>query len=241
VDETAEYTADPLLDSKTQILPANMVLPLWFTMHIPKSIRAGRYLGALTLSADDRSLEFSLELEVLEATLPDPPDYSFYLNLWQDPNGVARAHKVKVWSEEHWRLLSLYAENLAQHGEKSIMTSIVHDPWNGQTGYEFPTMVEWKYPGEWKSSDTAAFQWDFNLFDRYVSLMMAAGIKTKIDMYAMVKGPGPTPDASIGTLILVQNHRTESLKVSLKWREAWTAFFPALKAHLMKDGGRSHP
>jgi hypothetical protein len=238
VDETSQYTADPLLDSKTQTLPANVVLPLWFTVHIPKSIRAGRYQGTLNLSADDHSVKFSLDLEVLEATLPDPPDYSFYLNLWQDPNGVARAHKVKLWSEEHWHLLALYAENLAQHGEKSIMTSVVHDPWNAQTGYEFPTMVEWKYPGEWKSNAATAFQWDFALFDRYVSLMTAAGVKTKIDMYAMVKGPGPTPDASIRYFdIRAKTYRTESLRVGdPKWREAWTVFLPALKSHLIEKG-----
>jgi hypothetical protein len=238
VDETAQYTADPLLDSKTQTLPANVVLPLWLTVRIPKSIRAGRYQGTLTFSADDRSVEFSLDLEVLEATLPDPPDFSFYLNLWQDPNGVARAHKVKLWSEEHWRLLSLYAQNLADHGEKSIMTSVVHDPWNAQTGYEFPTMVEWKYPGEWRSSDASAFQWDFALFDRYVSLMIAAGVKTKIDIYAMVKGPGPSPDASIRYFdTRAKTYRTESLKVGdPKWREAWTVFLPALKAHLIEKG-----
>ncbi len=238
VDETSQYTADPLLDSKSQTLPANVVLPLWFTVHIPKSIRAGRYSGPLTLSADDRSQEFTLDLEVLEATLPDPPDYSFYLNLWQDPNGVARAHKVKLWSEEHWRLLALYAENLAQHGEKSIMTSVVHDPWNAQTGYEFPAMVEWKYPGEWKAGSASAFQWDFTLFDRYIELMMKAGVKAKIDMYAMVKGPGPTPDASIRYLdTRAKAYRTEPLKVGdPRWREAWTTFLPALKAHLTEKG-----
>jgi hypothetical protein len=236
VDETSQYTADPLLDTQTQNLPANVVMPLWLTIHVPKSARAGRYKGPLTLSADGQSLEFSVDLEVLEATLPDPPDYSFYLDLWQDPNGVARAHKVKLWSEEHWRLLAYYAEKLAQHGEKSIMTSVVYDPWNAQTSYEFPTMVEWKYPGEWKDQGAAAFQWDFSLFDRYVSLMMQAGVKSKIDIYAMVKGPGPTPDASIRYLdTRSQTYRTQPLKVGdPKWREAWTMFFPALKAHLIE-------
>jgi Glycoside hydrolase 123, catalytic domain/Glycoside hydrolase 123 N-terminal domain len=238
VDETAQYTADPLVDLKTQALPANVALPLWLTLRIPRSIRAGRYRGTLTLSADERSLDFSLDLEVLQATLPDAPDYSFYLNLWQDPNGVARAHKVKLWSEEHWRLLSLYGENLADHGEKSIMTAVIHDPWNAQTGYEFPTMVEWKYPGEWKTKEASGFQWDFTLFDRYVNLMITAGVKAKIDIYAMVKGPGPTPDASIRYFdTRAQIYRTEPLKVGdPKWREAWTVFLPALKAHLIEKG-----
>jgi Domain of unknown function (DUF4091)/Family of unknown function (DUF6067) len=238
VDETGQYTADPLLESKSYSLPANLVQPLWITIHIPKTLKADSYLGAVTLKTDNDSLEFPVELEVLDATLPDPPDYSFYLNIWQDPNGVARAHKVELWSEEHWRLLSLYGENLASHGEKSIMTSIIHDPWNAQTGYEFPTMVEWRYPGEWKPGGTSAFKWDFTLFDRYVSTLMNAGVRQKIDMYAMVKGPGPTADASIRYLdTKAKTYRTEPLKVGdPKWREAWTVFLPALKAHLLEKG-----
>ena len=238
VDETGQYTADPLLESTTQTLAANLIQPIWITLHIPKIMKADKYHGTLNLSADERSLEFALEIEVLEATLPDPPDYSFYLNLWQDPNGVARAHKVKLWSEDHWRLLALYAENLARHGEKSIMTSIVHDPWNSQTGYEFSTMVEWRHAGEWKTGSASAFQWEFSLFDRYVNTMMSAGVKSKIDMYAMIKGPGPTPDASIRYFdTRAKTYRTEVLKVGdPKWREAWTAFLPALKAHLTEKG-----
>jgi hypothetical protein len=236
VDETGQYTADPLLESKSQPLPANLVQPLWITIHVPKILKSDKYLGTLTLKADNRSLDFPMELEVLDATLPDPPDYSFYLNIWQDPHGVARAHKVDLWSDEHWRLLSLYGENLASHGEKSIMTSIIHDPWKAQTGYEFPGMVEWRFPGEWRPGGASAFKWDFTLFDRYVNTMMSAGVKGKIDMYAMVKGPGPSPDASIRYFdTKIKAYRTEVMNVGdPKWREAWTAFLPALKAHLLE-------
>ena len=139
VDETGQYTADPLLESKTVRLPANLAQPVWITIHVPKRVKPGAYSGALKLAAGGQSLEAPLQVEVLSATLPDPPDYSFYLNLWQDPNGVARAHKAELWSESHWQVLARYAENLAAHGEKSIMTSLIHDPWNAQTGYIFPT------------------------------------------------------------------------------------------------------
>ncbi|MEW5976847.1 MAG: glycoside hydrolase domain-containing protein [Acidobacteriota bacterium] len=238
VDETGIFTADPLLESSTHPLPANLVQPVWLTLHVPTSQPSGIYRGSVSLTAGPRSVEVPVELEVLNATLPDPPDYSFYLNLWQDPHGVARAHKVSLWSEEHWRLLARYAENLALHGEKSIMTSIVHDPWNAQTGYEFPTMVEWQFPGEWTLGETPKFSWDFRLFDRYVSTMIQAGVKSKIDMYAMVKGPGPTPDASIRYYDSKSRiHRTEALKVGdPKWKAAWRVFLPALKSHLEEKG-----
>ena len=238
VDETGQYTADPLLESKSIRLPANLAQPVWLTIHVPKGIAAGRYAGSLRLAAGGESLDVPLEVEVFSATLPDPPDYSYYLNLWQDPNGVARAHKVELWSEAHWQLLARYAENLAMHGEKSIMTSIIHDPWNAQTGYIFPTMVEWKHPGEWKQGEAPKFAWDFTLFDRYVNTMMKAGVKGKIDMYAMVKGPGPTPDAGIRYFdTQAKTYRDEKLKVGdERWQAAWKAFLPALRTHLEAKG-----
>jgi hypothetical protein len=238
VDETGQYTADPLTESATCHLPANIAQPVWITLHVPRDATPGTYSGTIKLIAANESLNVPLEVEVLNAALPDPPDYSYYLNIWQDPNGVARAHKVKLWSEEHWRLLTLYAENLAQHGEKSIMTSIIHDPWNSQTGYEFPAMVEWKYPGEWEPGQESRFSWDFSIFDRYVSTMIHAGVRQKIDMYAMVKGPGGTPDASIRYLDTKAGiYRTEKLQVGdAKWAAAWKVFLPALRSHLEQKG-----
>src|SRR6266480_6780519 len=64
VDEAGEYTADPLLESTTQILAANQVQPIWITLHIPKTMKADKYHGTLNLSADEHSLEFALEVEV---------------------------------------------------------------------------------------------------------------------------------------------------------------------------------
>ena len=238
VDETGVLTAGPLLETETHELLANVAIPVWITIHVPRDLPAGFYRGDITLRAGAATTNVPIELEVLNGTLPDPQDYSFYLNIWQHPNGVARAHNVELWSEKHWELLSKYAENMAQHGQKSILTSIIHDPWNSQCGYEFPTMVEWLFPGEWTLEETSSFEWNFEKFDRYVELMMAAGIRSKIEMYAMVKGPGPTPDTSIRYLDTRNNeYRTEVLKAGdPKWFAAWKAFFPALKEHLVEKG-----
>jgi len=238
VDETSTLTADPLLETEMYPILANVAVPVWITIHIPKELPADLYRGDLTLRAGAEIQKIPIELEVLNGTLPDPQDYSFYLNIWQHPNGVARAHKVELWSERHWDLLSKYAENMAQHGQKSILTSIIHDPWNSQCGYEFPSMVEWRFPGQWTLAETSRFEWDFEIFDRYVDLMMQAGIRSKIEMYAMVKGPGPTPDTSIRYLDTQEGvYRTQKLKAGdAMWFGAWKAFFPALKKHLQEKG-----
>lgn len=239
VDETMNMTADPLLETASVDVPANRAQPVWLTVAVPGDAAAGLYEAKFSLSsAGGEGPVFDFALEVLPARLPEPPDWSFYLNIWQDPNGVARAHDVPAWSEEHWTLLERHAANFGEHGLKSIMTSLVHDPWKGQSGYTFDTMVEWQYPGEWTAGEAGKFTWDFSRFDRYVSLMMDAGVRDKIDMYALVMGPGGTLDAHIRYLDTESGqYRTAQMQVGEPmWKEAWSAFLPVLREHLKQKG-----
>jgi hypothetical protein len=239
VDETMTLTADPLLEQAQIDVPANVAQPVWLTLAVPRDAKPGNYEGTLAVrTAEGDSAVFSLRLEVLPLTLPEPWDWKYYLNIWQDPSGVARAYKVKVWSEEHWRLLELYAQDFARHGMKSVMASVVYDPWRSQSGYPFDTMVEWSFPGEFQTGQAGRFTWDFTAFDRYIGLMMKAGVREKIDLYALVMGPGSTTQADIRYLDSQSGeYRTLKLKVGEPaWREAWTAFLPVLETHLKEKG-----
>ncbi|HUU29459.1 MAG TPA: DUF4091 domain-containing protein [archaeon] len=239
VDETMALTADPLLEEETVDLPANVAQSVWLTLHLPADVPPGTYDGKLELSASScEAVDFRITVEVLPARLPEPRYWSYYLNIWQDPTAVARAYKVKVWSEEHWQILERYAANYAAHGMKSIMTHIVYDPWDGVRGYASDAMVEWKYPGVFKKGGADRFEWDFTAFDRYVELMMKAGVKDKIDCYALVMGPGSTTNANIRYLdTSAGEYRTAELEVGEPmWREAWAAFLPVLREHLKEKG-----
>ena len=67
-------------------------------------------------------------------------------------------------------------QNFAAHGMKSIMTSIVEEPWHSQAGVAYPSMVKWSYPGEFKSGLSRTSSSGISaIFDRYVSLMIDAG------------------------------------------------------------------
>ncbi len=239
VDETMTMTADPLLETSSVEVPANLAQPLWITVAVPSSATAGIYTGKFTASAaPDGSVEFEVALEVLPAVLAPAPDWKFYLNIWQDPAGVGRTHGVEQWGERHWELLENYAVNFAAHGMKSIMTSIVEEPWHSQAGVAYPSMVKWSYPGQFKSGTADKFEWDFTIFDRYVGLMIEAGIKDKIDMYALVKGPGSTLVASI---LYRDTAGDEMREIELEvgeplWEEIWIAFLPVLKQHLEEKG-----
>ncbi len=238
LDEIGQYSSDPLFLNPPKRLEPNWTQAVWLTIHIPKDAHAGIYVGKLVVRAGSQEAVFTINLGVLDFALPDPAEWTFYLNIWQDPAAVARWAKVPLWSEEHWKLLEAYARDLAAHGEKSITTSILHDPWRSQTGNVFPSMVEWRFPGEWQVGQESKFQFDYSVFDRYVETMMKAGVHKSIHCFSMVNGPGETADCDVGYVDTTTGRlRIRHTTVGDAWyQRAWGAFLPAFVRHLQSRG-----
>ncbi|HEV2247080.1 MAG TPA: DUF4091 domain-containing protein, partial [Terriglobia bacterium] len=238
VVERGELMADPLLTAPPAEIKANWTQGIWLTISVPADANPGAYKGALKVEAGGESKQLELSLRVLDFTLPGMKQGDFYLNIWQDPAAVARVAKVPLWSPEHWKLLEAYTQDLAAHGQRSISTSIVYDPWRSQTGFVYPSMVEWRFPGAYHSGQASKFQFDFSVFDRYVEMMMKAGIGKSIQCFSMVDGPGQTSLCNIGYI----DTTTGKLRVcptqvgDAAYRDAWGAFLPALVSHLKQRG-----
>jgi hypothetical protein len=238
VVEREEYMADPLLPTSPPEIKPNWTQGIWLTISVPKDAAPAVYRGAIRIQGDQESKLFQLSLHVLDFTLPDITKGSFYLNIWQDPAAVARVYHVPLWSPAHWKLLEAYTRNLAEHGQKSITTSIVYDPWRSQTGFVYPSMVKWRFPGTYQSGQASKFQFDFSVFDHYVEMMMQAGINNSIQCFSMVDGPGSTSlcnigyiDTSTGRLRVCQTRVGDA-----SYRDVWGAFLPALVHHLEERG-----
>ncbi len=239
VVETLSWAADPLLEQPSIDVAANQAQPVWLTLAIPRDAAPGVYIGKVSVSCSARKIaDFELQVEVLPAVLPPPADWEFDLFMWQDPTPVAEAHGVELWSEPHWTLLERYAENLAAHGIKCITTHIIFDPWNGVRGWGSDEMVVWNYQGEYKLGEAENFSWDFTIFDRYVNLMLSAGIDRKIDLYSLVMGPWIIPDAHIR----YRDSETGELRTirmdvgDPRWYDCWRKFLPVLRQHLIDRG-----
>jgi Glycoside hydrolase 123, catalytic domain/Carbohydrate family 9 binding domain-like/Glycoside hydrolase 123 N-terminal domain len=234
VVERGELMADPLLLSPPAEIKPSWTQGIWLTISVPAGAAAGDYTGALEIYAGAESKRFELSLRVLDFTLPGMAKGNFDLNIWQDPAAVARVAKVPLWSPEHWKLLEAYTRDLAAHGQKSISTSILYDPWRSQTGFVYPSMVTWSFPGTYKAGEASRFQFDFSVFDRYVEMMMKAGIGKSIQCFSMVDGPGHTSlcnigytDTTTGKLRVCPTHVGDAA-----YHDAWGAFLPALVRHL---------
>lgn len=168
---------DPVGSLKVE---ANTARPLWLDIHVPAEAKAGTYKGTVTVSCDGKKLALPLQLQVADRLLPAPSQWSFHLDLWQNPYAVARYFEVPLWSQQHFDLMRPIMKLLAAAGQKVITCSVINKPWNGQTFDPFESMV-----GKTKELD-GTWRYDYTVFDRWVEFMMSCGITEQIDCYTLV-------------------------------------------------------
>ena len=176
----SSLVADPLLPAQPMDVEGQTVRPIWLDIKIPASAPAGKYQGTLRVNADGRVLTVPYTVSVSKRTLPEPAQWKFHLDLWQNPYAVARYYGVPLWSEEHFRLMRPLMEQYAAAGGKVITTSIIQHPWNSQTEDPFESMI-----GKTLTLD-GHWQYDYSVFDKWVSFMMSCGVKGQIDCYTIL-------------------------------------------------------
>ena len=178
----SSVVADVLDIVKMHDVKARTTQPIWMNVWVPSDARAGKYKGTLTVSGKNfQPMNLQVEIDVLNRTLPEPKDWKFHLDLWQNPYSVARYYDVPLWSKEHFDAMRPIMKMLANAGQRAITTSIMHKPWAGQTEDHFDSMVfrMKKIDGTW------AF--DYTVFDKWVDFMMNdVGINDLISCYTMI-------------------------------------------------------
>jgi hypothetical protein len=228
--ELGMMTPDALEERESFELEPKRSASLWLDVIVPVEAKPGQYQATLDLHLGKEVLvSLPLRLDVLPIAFPPPGRFDFHLSIWQDAAAIARYYRTDLWSTRHWELIQAYARNLAAHGQKTITTIIVEDPWASQTGYPHPTMVLWRYPGEWDPRDSKRFKFDYTVFDQYVETFLRQGIEI-INCFSPVHwGPFAYFDE--------KSKKTRYRKCELgdDWYiAAWNQFLPDLIEHLKK-------
>ncbi|MBK9391193.1 MAG: DUF4091 domain-containing protein [Bacteroidetes bacterium] len=159
---------------------SNTVQPVWLTVKVPQDIPAGTYRGSVIVKAG-KEFKLGISINVSGHTLPPSSDWKFDLDLWQNPDPIAKVHGVKLWSDEHYRLMRPYYEMLAGAGQKSITAFIIDQPWGpDHVYYRDPSLIDWtrKKDGSWS--------YDYSQFDKYIEFVMSCGINKRINCYSMI-------------------------------------------------------
>jgi hypothetical protein len=172
---------DLISKQKVISIKANNVQPIWLSIQIPANANPAVYEGLVKVKNGNNDVgELKYTIEVINRRLPEPEDWKFHLDLWQNPYAVARVHNVIPWSKQHMRVMRPYMEMLADAGQKTITATIIHDPWISQTYDVYQSMVKWtkKKNGTWN--------YDYSVFDQWVSYMKSIGIGALINCYSMI-------------------------------------------------------
>lgn len=236
-----DVVADPLVELREVDVPAYRTQPIWLTLQIPTSSAPGTYTGTLRICTDQYgNVPLPIAVKVLSPVLPSPKDYRFFLDLWFNPNAVALANDLELWSEEHWKYIDTYLEDLASRGAKTITTTIVPYPWKvdwiagtkrSQTYAGYPTMVNWY------CDSNNQWSFDYSIFDRFVETCFLHGIDRRIDVFSL------TPFDHKGEWKIYYNH-TESQEPDTlffrgpdqKYKEIWKIFLHDFENHLSQKG-----
>ena len=178
----SSLVADVLDIVKIRDIKAYTTQPIWLNIWVPTDARAGKYKGTLTVSGKNfKAMDLQFEVQVLNRTIPAPQEWALHLDFWQNPYAIARYYQVPLWSKEHFDAMRPFMKMLADIGQRTITTSIMHKPWAGQTEDHFDSMVfrMKKLDGSW--------EYDYTVFDKWVEYMMnEIGIKDMISCYTMI-------------------------------------------------------
>lgn len=204
------------------------VQPIWTQIQIPQNIKKGRYKTSFLVENGDQLVnKLCLEIEVVDRDLPEPKDWKFHLDLWQNPFAEARYFQVEPWSKAHLDAMRPTMELLAKSGQKVITASIMHKPWGGQTQDYFESMVTWrkKLDGSW--------HFDFDVFDCWVEFMMSCGIDEQISCYSMIPWSLSFKyfDQATNNFKTIEATPSDSI-----YAEVWTEMLKQFAKHLKEKG-----
>jgi hypothetical protein len=220
---------DLLVENKRFISKAQSTRPVWISIDIPADATAGIYTGKITCKSSHGTVNHDITLEVQDKLLPPPSEWSFHLDLWQNPFAVARFHKVELWSAEHLELLRPYLTLLAGAGQKCITTTLIDKPWGGNKPCfdDYRSMINWikKSDGTWK--------YDYTIFDTYVKLAMECGIKKQIIGYTMIPIENEFTwfDETFGETVV-----KKLFPGTKEYEDLWRPFLSDFKNHLIEMG-----
>lgn len=172
--------ADRLDAAPTLKVEAQTTRPVWLDVRVPQDAEPGKYKGSVSVTFEGKTFTLPYTLQVSKRILPEPKDWAFHLDLWQNPYAVARYFNVPLWSKMHFDVMRPIMKNLADAGQKVITCSIIQHPWNSQTYDPFESMIT-----KIKTLD-GTWAYNYDVFDRWVEFMMSVGIIKQIDCYTLV-------------------------------------------------------
>ena len=139
-----------------------VIQPVWLTVKVPRSARAGTYAGTMQVTAEgEKPHAVPVQVKVIgDWVAPEPSEFKTWVVAHESPDSVAMHYNVPLWSEEHWRHLDKVYAMLAPIGLKDIHLPVIAKTHlcNAQS------MVRWIRKPD------GSYDHDFSILKRYLDV-----------------------------------------------------------------------
>ena len=148
-------------------LPASLrdgaVQPVYVGVRVPKDARAGEYKATLTIRAEGQEpVQVPVELTVIDWTLADPKDFTYWFGLIQCPEGPGLRYGVPMWSDKHYELIGKSFDWIAQVGSKVVFIPLGAE---GEYGNERSMVL-------WIKGKDGTYTHDFSRVEKYLDVAL---------------------------------------------------------------------
>lgn len=228
---------DQLSPTPPATVPAGTCQPLWLSLRVPSDAAPGKYGGTVTVRADGVApAQLPLELEVVGWRLPDSADFQTFAGCEENPYGVARQYGVKLWSDEHFKLLETSFRELGRVGNDWVNVPVLTQT---EFGNRDDSMIRWIR----KRDGSLAF--DYTVLDRYLDLATKYWGRPRVIQFVVMHGMSSQTNPPAPPEVKVYEEatgRTTSLPLDgnrispAEKAKSWEAFATALYQHMTARG-----
>lgn len=235
-------SADILYQTTPINMEWNEVQPVWLEFNIPADAAAGEYNTTVTVTAEGIStpLTFEYTVNVQDAVLPDATSFKdrFSIEFWHHPYASAEYYEVEPFSPEHLKILESMQQIYKEVGGNTIYTSVVEEPWMGQTWSTHNTNDRPTYPSmiRWTKNSKGEFSFDYKHFDTWVQFNIDRGLGNKIVMFSIAPWHNSFKYYDEAGKLHTESFESVGGVGSKEYNRIWTIFLKDLIGHLEEKG-----
>jgi hypothetical protein len=189
---------------------------VYLTIKIPHDAEAGDYKGAVTIKTDTANKSLPVHLKVYPLTLPD--DRHMMVTEWMTTGNFKKFHGIDTSdSQQFYEMLSLYAENMAEHRQNVFRVNL--------------NLITCKHDTD------GSLKFDFSKFDKWADIFWDTGRMNLLETGFVARfGEGGWSSNEILLRDFRVQDQSSGRSLTIPGDKFLPQFLPALENHLREKG-----
>ena len=207
---------DYLADDEEIALEKGTHRGIFLTIHIPREAEEGNYQGTVMIKTECGDTSIPIHLTVYPLTLPG--ERHLMVTEWYTTSQFKKFHDIDPSdSERFYEMLSLYAENMAEHRQNVFRVSL-------------DLIASTR-------ADQGKLQFDFSRFDKWATTFWNTGRMNLLETGFVARfGEGGWSSKEVVLRDFRVREQSTNRNIKIPGREFLPQFLPALENHLREKG-----